>query len=46
MNETYIQFLENKLGKMNFPLGKMEFGTDWESCAYHIIFGIRKSPAG
>ena len=43
--EFYVFINENELGKINFPLEKMEFGTNWEFCAYHIIFGVRKGPA-
>ena len=37
---------ENVLGKMNFPLEKIRFSDHWEFCAYRIIFGVRKDPAG
>ena len=30
------------MGKTCSPLGKIEFWTHWEFCAYHRIFGIRK----
>ena len=30
------------MGKICFPLGKIEFWTHWEFCAYHRIFEIRK----
>ena len=33
-----------RVGKIYFPLGKIEFRTHWEFCAYSRIFGIRKSP--
>ena len=38
---------ENKLGKMNFPLGKWNF-EPIESSVHTtcIIFGVRKGPAG
>ena len=31
-----------ELGKICFPLRKLELSTHWESCAYHRLFDIRK----
>ena len=30
------------MGKICFPLRKLELSTHWEFCAYHRSFGIRK----
>ena len=39
-----IQELFNKLWKICFPFGKMEFWTHWKFCAFHRVFGLRKGP--
>ena len=41
-----VFFTENEKGKINFSFWKTEFGTHWEFCAYHIIFGFWKGPSG
>ena len=41
-----VFFTENELGKMNFPFWKTEFGTHWELCPYHRIFGFCEGPSG
>ena len=46
-NEWYTPHTSNlricqRIGKICFSLGKIEFWTHWEFCAYHRIFGIRK----
>ena len=47
MDEISKVFLtENEKGKINFPFWKTEFGTHYEFCAYHRIFGYWKGPAG
>ena len=46
MNEIFhippIEEFIKELGKVCFPLGKTEFLTHREFCAYHRMFGIRK----
>ena len=32
--------------KKHFPFWKTKFGTHWEFCAYHRIFGFWKGPSG
>ena len=40
MNENYlIEEFMKELGKMCFPLGKIEFWTHWGFCAYCRTFG-------
>ena len=47
MDQISKAFLtETEQGKINFPFSKTEFGTHWEFCAYHIIFGFWKGPSG
>ena len=47
MDEISKVFLtENEKGKINFSFWKTEFGTHYEFCAYHRIFGYWKGPAG
>ena len=47
MDEISKVFLtENEKGKISFPFWKTEFGTHYEFCAYHRIFGYWKGPAG
>ena len=41
-----VFFTENEWVKINFPFWKTKFGTHWEFCAYHRIFGFWKGPAG
>ena len=38
-----VFFIENELEKINFLFWKKEFGTHWESCAYHRIFVFGKA---
>ena len=36
----------NELGKINFPLKKIESENYWEFCAYHRISDLMTGPAG
>ena len=44
--EFYVFINEKELGKMDFPLGKMECLMNWEFCLYHRKFRLRKDRAG
>ena len=37
-----LRIFLNELGKNCFPLGKIEYWTHWEFCAYHRNFALRK----
>ena len=44
---NFLKFLEfiNEFGKICFPLGKMEFRTQWKFYAYHRSFDPSEGPA-